>query len=299
MTAHGEGAPLSRSNDERQDLSDPAARTSSPRRLALAHFRLWRHTRISGKISLMTLIARTTAALRFFGDALEPDVVTALLGKSPTEGRTKGEVIKSETTGRERLARTGYWRFDVEDREPGDLDGQIAQIFSQLTPDISKWHELSKYQPDLFVGFFMDESNEMLALNSASMSLLAERGIHLTFDVYDPRPLSNVQIIDGADNATFSIFQASNEEFAQLFPNGQDMEFAEDFVDRIGEIPAKKIFDAMRERPILKRDADGIHGTIYFNYASKRQAVPTSKREVDFDDRFINEAQRQLFSEWR
>jgi hypothetical protein len=136
----------------------------------------------------------------------------------------------------------------------------------------------------------------MLALSAASMSLLAERGIHLTFDVYDPTPdLNNVQIIDGADNATFSIFQASNEEFALLFPNGQDMEFAEDVVDRIGEIPANKIFDAMWERPILKRDADGIHGTIYFNYASKRQAVPASKREVDFDDRSINEAQRRLF----
>ena len=30
--------------------------------------------------------------------------------------------------------------------------------------------------------------------------------------------MKNIQIIDGADSATLSIFQATNEEFAQIFP---------------------------------------------------------------------------------
>lgn len=248
----------------------------------------------------MTLIAKTTATLRFFGDDLDPHALTTLLGRSPSEGHRKGEVIKSQKTGRERTTRTGSWRLEVEDRIPGDLDSQIAQIFSQLTPDISKWDQLVKFRPDLFVGFFMDESNEMIELSAASISLLAERNVRLMLDVYDPTPkMSNIQVIDGADNATFSIFQTSPEDFVALFPSGQDMEFAEDVVGRIGEARAKQIFDAMWERPILKRDVDGIHGTLYFNYASKRRAVPTSKREVDFDDNMINQAQRRLFAEWR
>lgn len=38
-----------------------------------------------------------------------------------------------------------------------------------------------------------------------------------------------IQVIDGADNATFSLFQATDEEFAILFPGeGQDMALSED-----------------------------------------------------------------------
>jgi len=248
----------------------------------------------------MTLIAKTVATLRFFGDDLDPEVVSLLLGTSPSRGERKGEVIKSAKTGRERTPRTGSWRLEAKDREPGDLDGQIDEIVSQLSQDISRWTELAKYRPDLFVGIFMDRSNEMIELSAKSISLLAERGIQVTLDVYDPTPkLSNIQIIDGADSATFSIFQASADEFTQLFPNGQDMEIAEDFIERVGEIRATKIFDTLWERPILKRDANGIHGTLYFNYASKRLAVPKSKREVGFDDSAINQAQRRLFAEWR
>jgi hypothetical protein len=47
--------------------------------------------------------------------------------------------------------------------------------------------------------------------------------------------MKNIQIIDGAVNATFSVFQATEEEFAIIFPDGRDMELAEDLIERIGE----------------------------------------------------------------
>ncbi len=41
--------------------------------------------------------------------------------------------------------------------------------------------------------------------------------------------MKNIQIIDGASNCTFSIFQATAEEFNLLFPEpGQDIQFSED-----------------------------------------------------------------------
>lgn len=50
------------------------------------------------------------------------------------------------------------------------------------------------------------------------------------------------QIIDGAWNATFSIFQATDEEFAELFPGvDQDMDVVEDVFDRLGEDRAKAL----------------------------------------------------------
>jgi len=249
----------------------------------------------------MAVIAETFASLRFHGDDLEPQALVGLLGKAPSDCVRKGDVIKSEKTGHERIAKTGRWGISAARRKPGNLDAQIEELLSQLSSDLAVWRQLAKYEPDLFVGLFLEQSNEGIELSANSLSLLADRGISLGLDVYGARPaLRNIQIIDGADNATFSIFQATDSEFARIFPvNGQDMEVSEDFIQRVGEIEAKAIFDALWERPILKRDANGIHGTLYFDYQSKRRHVPTSKREVDFDDSAINHAQRKLFAEQR
>ncbi len=47
--------------------------------------------------------------------------------------------------------------------------------------------------------------------------------------------MKNIQVIDGADNSTYSIFAATEDEFEIIFPVGTDIEFIEDFVDRVGE----------------------------------------------------------------
>jgi hypothetical protein len=112
--------------------------------------------------------------------------------------------------------------------------------------------------------------------------------------------LMNIQIIDRANNATFSLFQATEEEFAAIFPGeGQDMELIEDFFGRVGDEQASRILLPVWERPILKRDAQGIHGTLYYGYADRKRYLPVSKREVDWDDYCINSAQRQLFASKR
>jgi hypothetical protein len=57
--------------------------------------------------------------------------------------------------------------------------------------------------------------------------------------------MKNVQIIDRAYNATFSIFQATDEEFALLFPgDGQDIEIVEDFMKRLGDADAENVLKA-------------------------------------------------------
>jgi len=70
---------------------------------------------------------------------------------------------------------------------------------------------------------------------------------------------------------------------AELGESGGEMEM--DFVQRVGEAHANLIFNAIWERPILKRDVNGIHGTLYFNYQSRRRYIRASKREVDLDER--------------
>jgi hypothetical protein len=107
--------------------------------------------------------------------------------------------------------------------------------------------------------------------------------------------MKNLQIIDGADNATFSIFQASEKEFEAIFPRGRDIEFIEDFIKRVGKKRAGAILSPIWERPILKRDAQGLHGTLFYDWANRKKHYPATKREVDTNELSINQAQRRLF----
>lgn len=111
--------------------------------------------------------------------------------------------------------------------------------------------------------------------------------------------MKNIQVIDGAANATFSVFQATGEEFTAIFPDGRDIELVEDLIERIGEEAAGLVLGALWRRPILKRDALGIHGTLFYDNAERRNHIPHSKREVDWDDRSVNQAQRDLFARHR
>ena len=111
--------------------------------------------------------------------------------------------------------------------------------------------------------------------------------------------MKNIQIIDGAANATFSVFQATDEEFAAIFPDGRDIELVEDLVERIGEEAAGSVLTPVWGRPILKRDAVGVHGTLFYDNDHRRRHIPSSKREVDWADGSINQAQRNLFAQHR
>jgi hypothetical protein len=105
--------------------------------------------------------------------------------------------------------------------------------------------------------------------------------------------MKNIQVFDRAENATFSIFQATDEEFAALFPSpGQDMEFIEDCKVDID-------MSSIWERPILKRDAMGIHGSLFFEFEDRKKYYPATKSDVDWDPSSINQAQRELFAKHR
>jgi hypothetical protein len=93
--------------------------------------------------------------------------------------------------------------------------------------------------------------------------------------------MKNVQIIDRADNSTYSIFAATDKEFAAIFPEGNDVEFAEDFFERVGDEIATQITSAVWKRPVSKKTVKGIHGTLFYQLLGKKKYYPT-KRESEF-----------------
>jgi hypothetical protein len=130
----------------------------------------------------MSAINRTAASLRVFGDDLDPDEVTRLLGKQPDKAERRGDIRSSG-----QAARRGRWSVSAERRTPGDLDGQIAELLAGTTDDLAVWQRLaSTSDVDVFCGLFLEQENEGILLSPQALQLLGERGIRLSLDIYAP-----------------------------------------------------------------------------------------------------------------
>jgi hypothetical protein len=90
--------------------------------------------------------------------------------------------------------------------------------------------------------------------------------------------MKNIQAIDGARNYAYRIFAITDEEFRVLFPApGQDIEFIEDVVERIGDESVGDLMRPVWTRPVNKIDVSGIHGTLFYDLVQKKQFYPTKK----------------------
>jgi len=82
-------------------------------------------------------------------------------------------------------------------------------------------------------------------------------------------------------NCTYHIYAFTDEQFALLFPEeGQDIEFIEDVWERLSRKQRKRAFSGAWSRPVRKPDAQGIHGTLFYQLEYKKKFYP-SKRESD------------------
>ena len=132
----------------------------------------------------MTALSKTVATLRFVGDDLWPDEITARLGRAPSKSETKGDEWK-RPNGSIRIAKSGSWRLEADDREPGNLDAQVAELLSVLTDDLTVWADLtSRFRADIFCGLFLDEGNEGISLAPQTLAMLGARNLTIGLDIY-------------------------------------------------------------------------------------------------------------------
>ena len=144
----------------------------------------------------MSQIAKTAVSLRYSDKhsdiELIPEALTAALGKPPSHSMTKGEVIvrKGEVVSADGIRswlNSTFGSTPSSGESRGDLDGQIRELFGALTDDLAVWRSLAeKHSPDLYVGLFMKEENEGIEISAKCLSILSERGVSLSLDIYDP-----------------------------------------------------------------------------------------------------------------
>lgn len=100
--------------------------------------------------------------------------------------------------------------------------------------------------------------------------------------------MKNIQVIDDAVNARYAIYAVTDEEFATLFPDeGQDVEFIEDVIHRLGEDRTGELMSPVWERLVPKPQVNGIHGTLFYGLSGKRKFYE-NKREPVIDWRLVD-----------
>jgi hypothetical protein len=91
--------------------------------------------------------------------------------------------------------------------------------------------------------------------------------------------MKNIQVIDGANNAVYDIFSSTDEEFALIFPPGEDIAFSDEVWTRADYDALAAAFTAIWSRRVPKVQVQGIHGLLFYGLEDKKQYYLTRRDE--------------------
>lgn len=131
----------------------------------------------------MAAIARVRVSLRVFGDGLEPEEVSALLGRDPTRCHRKGDPMGGEHGSA--VEPTGAWIADSGLSERAEIEDHIETLLSSVSNDSDEWEQLtSLFSASILCSVFLDQYNEGFELSPRLAQSLADRGLVIAFDIY-------------------------------------------------------------------------------------------------------------------
>lgn len=134
----------------------------------------------------MPALDRAVAALRVFGDDVDPDELTRLFGCSCTNGWVKG-YEHTTSSGAVVIKKTGGWILEAEPAENADFDSQISRLLERVKLSEDDWAAFcTRFKVDIFCGWFMLETSEEITVSPQTMRMLSERNILLSVCIYAP-----------------------------------------------------------------------------------------------------------------
>ena len=118
--------------------------------------------------------------LRFFGDELDPDFVSAQLGSPPTDSCRKGDLHRQGRV----LEKTGRWVLKQERTAEPVAEG-IMRLLASLTSDLAVWRELTRrFHGDLRCHLIARRWNRGVTWRPCVLAAIADRGLEFITDVY-------------------------------------------------------------------------------------------------------------------
>lgn len=105
--------------------------------------------------------------------------------------------------------------------------------------------------------------------------------------------MKNIQVIDGAANSIFEIYQVPNDLFDILFPNSTDIAFVDE-IDKDDETrEGKRFWNMVYQHPVNKKRVAGIHGTLHLTASLvDKEYFPTRKEDEVITNRLIQHIRR-------
>ncbi|MCP4608497.1 MAG: hypothetical protein GY845_07270 [Planctomycetes bacterium] len=94
--------------------------------------------------------------------------------------------------------------------------------------------------------------------------------------------MKNIQIIDGAENSTFDIYQVADDLFDSMFADGRDVAFLDEIEQRFENRASDKLWELVYRDKVNKKQVIGIHGTLHLtgSYCSKKFFPARSESQV-------------------
>jgi hypothetical protein len=132
-------------------------------------------------------IARVRVSLRVFGDGLEPEEVSALLGREPTRSHRKGDPLPPERGAG--VEPTGVWILDSALSEKAEVEEHVEVLLGTVSNDPDEWASLTdRFSASILCSAFLDQYNEGFEISPRLSHALAERGLVIAFDIYSGDP---------------------------------------------------------------------------------------------------------------
>jgi hypothetical protein len=139
----------------------------------------------------LAAIARVRVSLRVFGDSLEPEEVSALLGREPSQFHRKGDkIFKTSSTSSASgsvasIEPTGAWILDSGLSEKAEIEDHVEALLSPISNDSDEWASLtSRFSASIICSVFLDQYNEDFELSPRLAQSLADRGLVIAFDIH-------------------------------------------------------------------------------------------------------------------
>lgn len=127
-------------------------------------------------------VDRWKVTLRVFGEDLDPDHISSLLGRQPSSAKKRGDPYP----------KTGRWLYSINSKdcdEKDDVEDGIRMLLEPLPPTGCAWNSLmSMYRVDVSCGLFLASSNRGFGLSPQVSRLLSERNLAVGFDLYIDSP---------------------------------------------------------------------------------------------------------------
>ena len=127
-------------------------------------------------------ISQIRVSLRVFGEGLEPEEVSALLGCEPTRFHRKGDKVSSANISS--IEPTGAWILDSPLSGKSEIEDQVEALLASVSNDGDEWASLtSRFSASILCCVSFESENGSFELSPRLAQSLSERGLVIAFDV--------------------------------------------------------------------------------------------------------------------